>query len=58
MVAMVVVLGMKLSAVVLGIDVGGSPSGPSIEGPFCRTVHLCRFADRKIEKKKQKKRKK
>ena len=24
------------------IDVGGEPSGPSIEGPFCRTDHLCR----------------
>ena len=43
----------------MSIDVGGGPSGPSIEGPFCRTVHLCRtLGDRKIEKKKQKKEKK
>ena len=41
------------------IDVGGGPSGPSIEGLFCRTVHLCRtFEDRKIEKKSEKKREK
>ena len=40
------------------IDVGGGPSGPSIEGPFCRTVHLCRtLGDRKIEKKSKKKEK-
>ena len=37
------------------IAVGGGPSGPSIEGPFCRAVHLCRaLGDRKIEKKKKK----
>ena len=38
------------------IDVGGGPSGPSIEGPFCRTVHLCRtLEDRKMGKKGEKK---
>ena len=43
---------------VVSIDVGGRPSGPSIEGPFCRTVHLCRtLGDRKIEKKNKTKRK-
>ena len=32
------------------------PSGPSIEGPFCRAVHLCRaLGDRKIEKESKKK---
>ena len=37
------------------IDVGGGPSGPSIEGPFCRTVHLCRtLGERKVGKKTQK----
>ena len=37
------------------IDVGGGPSGPSIEGPFCRTVHLCRtLGERKVEKKRKK----
>ena len=41
------------------IDVGGGPSGPSIEGPFCRTVHLCRtLGERKVEKKRKKWRKK
>ncbi len=25
-----------------GIGVGRGPSGPSIEGPFCCAVHLCR----------------
>ena len=40
------------------IAVGGGPSGPSIEGPFCRAVHLCRaLGDRKIEKKSKKKQK-
>ena len=40
------------------IDVGGGPSGPSIEGPFCCIVHLCRtLRVKKIEKKKQKKEK-
>ncbi len=44
---------------VLFIDVGAGPSGPSIEGPFCRTVHLCHtLVDRKIEKKHKKMRKK
>ena len=39
----------------VGIDVGGGPSGPSIEGPFCRTVHLCRtLGERKVEKKEKK----
>ena len=43
----------------ISIDVGGGPSGPSIEGPFCRTVRVCRtLGDRKIEKKITKKRKK
>ena len=43
---------------VVTIDVGGGPSGPSIEGPFCRAVHLCRaLGDRKIEKKSKKKQK-
>ena len=38
------------------IDVGRGPSGPSIEGPFCRTVHLCRtLEDRKMGKKREKK---
>ena len=42
----------------VGIAVGGGPSGPSIEGPFCRAVHLCRaLGDRKIEKKSKKKQK-
>ena len=27
--------------IVSTIAVGGGPSGPSIEGPFCRAVHLC-----------------
>ena len=41
-----------------GIAVGGGPSGPSIEGPFCRAVHLCRaLGDRKIEKKAKKSKK-
>ena len=41
------------------IDVGGGPSGPSIEGPFCRTVHLCRtLGDKKNRENKQKKREK
>ena len=32
--------------------VGRGLSGPSIEGQFCRAVHLCRaLGDRKIEKK-------
>ena len=36
------------------IAVGGGPSGPSIEGPFCRAVHLCRaFGDRKKAKNKK-----
>ena len=40
------------------IAVGGGPSGPLIEGPFCRAVHLCRaLGDRKIEKKSKKKQK-
>ena len=40
------------------IDVGGGPSGPSIEGPFCRTVHLCRtLEDRKMGKKGKKRKK-
>ncbi len=43
----------------MSIAVGGGPSGPLIEGPFCRAVHLCRaLGDRKIEKRKQKKKKK
>ena len=38
------------------IGVGREPSGPSIEGPFCRAVHLCyALRDRKIKKKKSKK---
>ena len=42
-----------------GIGVGGGPSGPSIEGPFCCTVHFgCTLGDRKIEKNKTKKREK
>ena len=42
------------------IGVGRGPSGPSIENPFCCTVHLCcALGDRKIGKKaKEKKRKK
>ena len=44
---------------VMIIAVGGGPSGPSIEGPFCRTVHLCRtLGDKKIEKKSKKKKRK
>ena len=40
------------------IDVGGGPSGLSIEGPFCRTVHLCcTLGERKIEKNKDERRK-
>ena len=42
----------------ISIAVRGGPSGPSIEGPFCRAVHLCRaLGDRKIEKKNKKKQK-
>ena len=42
----------------MNIAVGSGPSGPSIEGPFCRAVHLCRaLEDRKMEKKREKKRK-
>ena len=38
------------------IAVGGWPSGPSIEGLFCRAVHHCRaLGERKIEKKSKKK---
>ena len=38
------------------IGVGCGPSGPSIEGPFCRTVHLCRtLEDRKMGEKREKK---
>ena len=38
------------------IAVGRGPSGPSIEGPFCRTVHHCRtLGDRKTKKKDKKK---
>ena len=41
------------------IDVGRGPSGPSIEGPFCRTVRLCRtLGERKVGKKNNKKGKK
>ena len=41
------------------IAVGGGPSGPSIEGPFCCAVHLCcALGDKKIQKKKGKKKKK
>ena len=37
------------------IDVGRGPLGPSIEGPFCRTVHLFRtLGEKKVEKKKKK----
>ena len=44
---------------ITGIAVGGGPSGPSIEGPFCRAVHLYRsLRDRKKAKKKRKKIKK
>ena len=43
----------------LAIAVGSGPSGPSIEGPFCRAVHLCRaLEDRKMEKKRKKKERK
>ena len=42
----------------ISIDVGGGPSGPSIEGPFCHTVHLCRtLEEKKIGKKKENKEK-
>ena len=41
------------------IGVGGGPSGPSREGPFCRAVHFCRaLSDRKIDKKGKKRKKK
>ena len=44
---------------VINIGVGRGPSGPSIEGPFCCAVHLCRvLGDRKIEKKSKKKKEK
>ena len=48
------------SSLVLTIPaVGGGPSGPSIEGPFCCAVHLCRaLGDQKIEKKRINKEKK
>ena len=40
----------------ISIGVGRGPSGLSIEGPFCRAVHLClAFGYRKIERKKKKK---
>ena len=43
---------------ITAIGVGCGPSGPSIEGPFYFTVHLCRaLGDRKIEKKSKKKQK-
>ena len=46
------------TSLVIYIDVGGGPSGPSIEGPFCRTVHLCcTLGERKVEKKNKKKEK-
>ena len=40
--------------VVVFIDVGGGPSGPSIEGPFCCTVHLCRTLGERSKKTKKK----
>ena len=44
---------------VIDIDIGGGPSGPSIEGPFFHSVHLCRtLGERKVEKKSKKKIKK
>ena len=50
---------MRPLQLALSIDVGGGPSGPSIEGPFCRTVHLCRtLGEKKVEKKKKKMKKK
>ena len=48
-----------MSLTVTSIEVGGGPSRPSIEGPFCRSVYLCRtLGDRKREKKGKKKREK
>ncbi len=37
------------------IGVGRGPSGPSIEGPFCRAVHLCRALGDKKKREKIKK---
>ena len=38
------------------IAVGRGPKGPSIEGPFCRTVYLCcTLEDRKMGNKREKK---
>ena len=52
-------LGSEHFGTEITIDVGGGPSGPSIEGPFCCTVHLCRtLGDRKIEEKSKKREKK
>ena len=44
-----------MNQIYTGIDVGGGPSGPSIESPFCRRVHICRtLKDRKMGKKREK----
>jgi len=40
------------------IAVGRGPSGPSIEGPFCCAVRLCRALETKKKRKKVKNRKK
>ena len=46
---------MGSAEIIADIAVGGGPSGPSIEGPFCRAVHLCRaLGDIRIKKKSKK----
>ena len=44
---------------VINIGIGRGPSGPSIEGPFCCAVYLCRALEdrKKARRKKEKKRK-
>ena len=46
----------------MSIAVGRRPSGPSIEGPFCRAVRLCHALEtekqrKKVQKKKENKEK-
>ena len=44
-----------VSSSIMIIAVGRGPSGPSVEGPFCRAVKLCRALETENRKKKQKK---
>ncbi len=43
--------------ITITIAVGHGPSGPSIEGPFCRAVRLCRTLETEKYRKKVKKKK-